>query len=1093
MSRKSRRNISKNAAEAKRTPALRLPYSTLGLSSLALGSMAIVGAVHAQDASPAKDANTSSAKPKSVPVAQQAKTLRSKVTRLASTAALPQNGAGLLAQTSPAGTSAENSNVPAPTNSADQLQEIVVTGIRGSLERALQIKRMSLGVVDAISAEDIGQFPDSSIGEAVGRIPGVTVDRGSINQMSGAGAPTATGSVTGITVRGFGEQFNELLVEGRPLASGNGQSFDWSTMSANYIGEVDVHKTPDFSLSSGAVGATVNVKFPNPFDNPGMHVQGFVSTNDDDMDGGFRPAFGALFSDTFADGKFGILIDGDYTDRHILGHHQDVVGWKAAALPCSSFNQNYDTAFGNTGCALVGSAAAAADAAAAAAAKAAGQSTPPQVAAAVQSWYPQDMAMYLERTDSRRKDGRVALQWRPVDNVVVTFDDNYSSDEEHTERFQRSTWFGVFPNGATDVTLDGNSTVTNFSDTGPTDFNTNVSIDYIVTNTPGINVLWDVNDDWTAELDADQSVSKLNPNGSYSNLDVDVGYGDAANNTNYGLVLSANPNVLPYWSAYGPGGAGPGLAAPPTASGATPADYNGLNPFIIGSHVLPIVSQQNSDKINQVKLDATWHAGSTKVNFGMQFVDDTWNSKSSDTFTNNYWQLWSGYGPASNNTSGVPLQPSMFSEFNVGTWMPGYSGNGNLPQNILMYNAYTVLNYLINQPVNPDQNANAVKNGYPAYVNGVYPALALSNGSVQHVDRANYAPFITAQQNVPIGDMTLKVNAGLRYVRTDETIAGLSAPLQQLIWLAPGDPTAYSFVSGSPTWTEVKNSYHYVLPSLDLNLLVRPDIKVRADFSRTESPPNNANLIPNTTYGGRVDALTATGHNAALLPYLSDNYDLGAEWYYARNDYLSVDGFFKHVTQFPVTSEQTITVPGIDVTAGTSANFGKPATFSESTLVNGLQANVTGIEATWQQMLFWGFGFTLNGTYAHTNRNFNNYELMGSQFALPGIGNSANFDFFYQEHGLQARLTVHWQGDELISLAGQEQNGGSFAPEPVYLASSTNLDFSTQYDLTSHVNVYFEALNLTDTIYHTYGRFKNQTLNLVDYGRSYTIGVRAKF
>ena len=71
MSRKSRRNTFKNAAKAER-----LPYSTLGLSSLALGSMAMAGAIHAQDAAPGKDANASAAKPKAAPTAQQAKSLR---------------------------------------------------------------------------------------------------------------------------------------------------------------------------------------------------------------------------------------------------------------------------------------------------------------------------------------------------------------------------------------------------------------------------------------------------------------------------------------------------------------------------------------------------------------------------------------------------------------------------------------------------------------------------------------------------------------------------------------------------------------------------------------------------------------------------------------------------------------------------------------------------------------------------------------------------------------------------------------------------------------------------------------------------------
>ncbi len=63
----------------------------------------------------------------------------------------------------------------------------------------------------------------------------------------------------------------------------------------------------------------------------------------------------------------------------------------------------------------------------------------------------------------------------------------------------------------------------------------------------------------------------------------------------------------------------------------------------------------------------------------------------------------------------------------------------------------------------------------------------------------------------------------------------------------------------------------------------------------------------------------------------------------------------------------------------------------------------------------------------------------------------------------------------------------------MYLKGTTEVDFSTHYDFNRHFSAYFEALNLTDAIYHSYGRFTNQTLNLVDYGRSYTLGFRAKF
>jgi iron complex outermembrane recepter protein len=958
----------------------------------------------------------------------------------------------------------------APTSappSGDELQEVVVTGIRASLQKSMDIKMQAIGVVDAISSEDIGQFPDANIGDAIARIPGVTVNRGSLNYSSAAGAPTATGATQGINVRGFGGSFNEVLLEGRPIASGNGQTFDFGDFSAVYVSEVDVHKTPDMALSTGTIGGTINVKFPNPFDQPGAHAQIFGQENLYQLDGGARPGFGALVSDTFADGKFGILVDFDYLDSHIANHHQDIVGWKGTHLACSTFAVNP----AGSGCAAVGTGAAGTSATA--------------------SWYPQDMAMYLENIDSRRKDGRVAVQWHPTDAVLVTLDDNYSSDDEHDERWQRSTWFGSFPG----ATQDANGTLTSFNTTGPTDFNAFVADTYIVTNTPGINVKWTATDNWSAELDADQSVSKYNPNDGYTDIDSDVGYGGTTNNYTGGLVLNPNGNVLPYWSAYGPNSVAAGSSA------VAAANSNGLNPFIIGSHVLPIQSQQNTDKINNAKLMGTWKTDATKVNFGMQFVDDEWNTSETDTFTNNYWQLWSGYGPASGNTVGQALPPGLFSAVSITPWLPGYSGAGNLPSTLLKYNPYSVLSYLIKQPINgPTPPATSFNyNGYPAYTGGV-PVGVLLPSSAQHVDRKNYSPFVTATQDVKLGDMKLVIDAGLRYQKTDETIAGIAAPLTAVVWQGASDPTDYAFATGGNTWTTVSQSYHYFLPSLDLNLLITPEVKLRADLSRTEVAPPNNQLIPNTSYSGRVNALAATGNNPALLPYLSNNFDLGAEWYYGANSYVSLDGFLKHVTNFPTSSVSLLATtiidpaPAVNPQNGTplSTTSGKPLVFSETTFTNALSADVHGVEFTLQQMLGLGFGLQVNGTYVHTNKNFDNDALVSNQFALPGVGNSANFIGFYDAHGLQARLTVQWQGTQLLGL-GQEQGSGAFGNEPVYLASSTTLDFSTQYQFTKYLAGYFEALNLTNSIYHSYGRFSNQTLNLVETGRSFTVGFRAKF
>ena len=1070
MSRKTLRNASKRAftKNAGFGALGRSAYAKIGLSGLALGSMTLAaqGVAHAATASAGRGKD----QPAVSGAAAKIKRRGRPATPMASTGLLARNGAGLLAMNSgPVQNAAGSATIQAAANSATELQPIVVTGIRGSLMRSLQIKKASIGVVDAISAEQIGQFPDATIGGAISRIPGVTVNRGSLSQASATGAPTATGQVQGVTVDGFGGSFNKVLVEGRQIASGNGQTFNFSDFSAVYVGEVDVYKTPDMALSGGAIGATINVKFPNPFDNPGMHSQVQISENVNSMDGGFRPSFGALWSDTFDHNKFGILVDGDYMDSHILGHHQDIVGWKGnTSFPCSDLAANYTTAFGNTGCGAVGSGAV-------------GNSNVPV-------WYPQDMAMYLERTNSRRKDGRVSLQWHPVNSLMVTLDDNYSSDDEHTTRWQRSTWFGNFPG----ATLDGNGTITNFNYNGPTDFNSFVAINYITTNTTGLNVLWDANADWTVEVDADHSVSKFNPNGGYSDIDSDIGYGNVpANNYTGGLVLNPNSNVLPYWSAYGPGAVASGSSA--VAS----SNYNGLSPYIIGSHVLPIQDQMNTDQINEAQLAATWHKDSTRVKFGSQFIDDDWNSKEMDTFTNNYWELWSGYGTSPGN--GVSLPQSLVSPVSISPWMPGFSGANNLPSTLLMYNPYSVLSYLEGQPVNPSANATAVTDGYPAYTGGI-PALALNPSSVQHVSRLNYDPFVTIEHNFHVAGKELKVGVGLRYDRTQETIGGLNAALVSVGWSGSGDPTAYSFkTTPSPVWTQTTNSYGYFLPSLDLNLMVTRDLKLRADFSRTESQPPNGQLIPNTSYGGRVNALTATGNNPNLMPYLSDNFNLGVEWYYGSNDYASAEGFLKRVTNFPTSSVSSVQIPGVTDPAPCTYNgaplsntCGKPLTFAETTYTNQLSATVTGVSVAWQQMLKWGFGFLVNGTYVHSNANFNTYSTTSNQFALPGVGNSANLIAFYQKHGIQARLAVQWQASQLLGL-GQEQSGGAFGAEPVYLASNTEVDFSTNYAIDKHLTAYFEALNLTDSVYHTYGRFKNQTLNLVNYGRSYTIGLRANF
>jgi TonB-dependent receptor len=181
----------------------------------------------------------------------------------------------------------------------ENLEEIVVTGLIGSLQRNLDLKRQSSGVVDVISSEDIGKFPDSNVAASLQRVPGVSIQRSGTR-----------GEPEGITVRGFGGDFNETLYDGRRISTAaGGRSVDFTTVGADFVGSLTVMKTPDVTLSSSSIGATVNVAFPKPFDSPGMRFVASAGASEQEEAGSIQPTGGLLFSDTFADDTIGFLAD----------------------------------------------------------------------------------------------------------------------------------------------------------------------------------------------------------------------------------------------------------------------------------------------------------------------------------------------------------------------------------------------------------------------------------------------------------------------------------------------------------------------------------------------------------------------------------------------------------------------------------------------------------------------------------------------------------------------------------------------------------------------------------------------------------------
>ncbi|MFY9351215.1 MAG: TonB-dependent receptor [Sphingobium sp.] len=902
--------------------------------------------------------------------------------------------------------------------------DIIVTGIRGSLQRNLDIKRESSGVVDVISAEDIGKFPDSNVAASLQRLPGVSIQRNG-----------ARGEPQGITVRGFGGDFNETLVDGRRISTATGgRSVDFTTVGADFVGQLAVYKTPEVSLSSSSIGATLNISYPKPFDKPGTRIALSASGSVQDEAGKVVPTVGGLFSTTFADDTMGILVDAIYTRRDTQTNRVYVSGWQGGRYrPCQLT-------------------------AACSAAELAAPGT-------IVGWYQQQYGADQRYTKDERIDGRIAFQWQPSDDVLLTIDDNYSRQKVETKIDGFGVWFNQ--GDLRNVELDENGTTVNFIQAGtPTDFTAGTDKNILETNQVGLNLKWDAIENLTFDADASYSKSRLNPDGHVSSEGADIGYGGDLG-TALGVRVTGNSkNNFPEFTNYGPNG----------------DEARWTDQSIIGSHVTVRTAQKNSDEIKQFRLGATWKQDDLTIKVGGRYMEDEFSLQNRNTFANNYWQAWAGYGLPSGRNSGIPIPASLIQgTISTKSWIPGFKGN--LPPVLLNYDARAYSSYLESQWNGP--NTPGFNSGCCANFNGTID-LALDPGSVQNILEKSWSAWVSVNFKTKIAGMPFHFNAGGREEITKVVSTGIGRLPTALIGSA-ADPTLLSvaFTDSQPVSTS--SSYSYFLPALDMKLELTDNFHLRFDASRTLTRPALNTLTPVLTVGPgqRIGALTANGGNPGLKPYLAENFDFAAEWYYQRNSYAAVNFFIKDVSNFIVAGTERDTINGvIDPTTG------QPAVFTISRRVNGPSATVKGVELAWQHVFGdTGFGFNANATFVETNKPYDRDDLSQSGFAVTGLANSANLVAFYDKNGYEFRAAVNWRDKYLLQF-GQAQNNSAFGAEPTFVNSALQIDLSTNIRLTDQISIFGEALNITNETYSTHGRFSNQLLDVYGYGRRFTAGVR---
>ena len=345
---------------------------------------------------------------------------------------------------------AQAQTTPDAVSADDSADAIVVTGIRASLRSAAAIKRDSNAIVDAISTEDLGKFPDSNVAESLQRIPGVAIDRSS-------------GEGRFVTVRGFGPAFNTVLVNGRTFASDNqGREFSFDLLAAELISGAEVYKSSQARLQDGGIGATLNIKTPRPLDLGGFKgvfsAKGQYERNSDKI----TPQLFGLLSGTFADGAIGLLGSVSYQKRDSQVRFTQDRGY----LPGTTVGPSGTPLFTNV-------------------------------------FAPRNQDAGVDTQSRERLGFNATAQFRPSDALTFTVDGLYNKFDVNSRVESLGSWFE--PSSYTAATIDSNRTITSLTTNGVGDLIQTSNNRFVKTRAIGANVEWKANPNLTVKLDASWS------------------------------------------------------------------------------------------------------------------------------------------------------------------------------------------------------------------------------------------------------------------------------------------------------------------------------------------------------------------------------------------------------------------------------------------------------------------------------------------------------------------------------------------------------------------------------------------------------------
>jgi len=972
--------------------------------------------------------------------------------------ALQQPDAGTPAPAGGATDAAAQTQPPPPDGSQPaSLGVITVNGYRHSVQLSTEAKRDAVNTIDTVFAEDIGKFPDLNIAESLNRIPGVQLNR------------DVNGEGLNVSIRGLGSSFTTTTLNGSQIttasiglnAQNQNREVDLNLFPTEFFTQLTVEKTPKASTIEGGIAGTVDMRSARPFDNPGSHLTYSAQTSYNTIASDYSPRGSLLGSWTNDAGTFGALF-GLAIDRGKIGvHGWESVGWTNPGLTY-------------TQCGLTPPAGTPATNQPAACNVNGGgnwripdtvPNNPATVGAGLTPGAPIDNNFLLSHnpglTTNQISEALIPRLGRPVDMTGDRDRDAYLGSIEWRPNDNMHFYVdSIFSkahrtNDRIDMDLVGRNG-------NMIPLNMQVDANNVVTQATFTNAQFFLE---ARPYTEDVKYYDVNPGGVFIfsdtlKLDAKVDIGRSWMFRESPTVLVNSPFTTIQYSNTG------GDFPTWTTGGLNLNDPNAGWTWTGGR-----VNINNEKRVTQNKgahADLQWGDDKRNLIFGAAYDED---QRTITGFDNS--QAWQNLVCGNGAPLGPPNPPC--------TGGPGSA----IPQ-------ASLASYLRPGPFGfitvdfkrfeNDTNYDALRDGAP--ISGSANTGATTGG----FDEKNGGLFVEGNDEWDIAGRPLKVNGGVRYVHTDQDTSGIVT------------------VNGQQALVTLSQTYHKYLPSFNTSWTVADDIVLRFAGSRTMTRPNPSSMLPNTNFSD-PSAQQASQGNPFLTPYMSNNFDLGGEWYTGAEGYVGLSLFNKRISGY--TFQGTNTIPfnqlGIPFTSLNPTQQlainqrGGPdaATVTVSQQVNASNnVNIRGWEANWVQPLdriLEGLGFMANYTHIQTTVEGSGPQKAAVASNLYGIAPKLWNATLYWERGVwSARLSYTWTA--AMQTAGNNQNGIPYAT--LNGDSRGQLDFSASYTLdmiASKPQLTFNAINITDQKLRSVFYWPNATNDFYDPGRTYLFGIRGSF